>query len=137
MAGHDLVADGEDFVTLGELSWVVEPHELTPVLEGDVEHDHSPHNASKEQVSNGFTIWKCSLYMYDMIMACEKYLQAGVQKVGTAGTAGAGQITFGWTKWDLDAEKNWTYYGKSKEILPHSDKLDIWIFNKWYKHFFQ
>jgi hypothetical protein len=63
--------------------------------------------------------------------------QPGVQKVGTAGTAGAGQITFGWTKWDLDAEKNWTYYGKSKEILPHSDKLDIWIFNKWYKHLFQ
>jgi hypothetical protein len=55
---------------------------------------------------------------------------AGVQKVGTAGTAGAGQITFGWTKLDLDAEKYWTYYGKSKEILPHSDKLDIWIFNK-------
>jgi hypothetical protein len=25
-------------------------------------------------------------------------LEAGVQKVGTAGTAGAGQSTFGWTK---------------------------------------
>ena len=28
----------------------------------------------------------------------EKKLESGVQKVGTAGTAGAGQITFGWTK---------------------------------------
>jgi hypothetical protein len=28
--------------------------------------------------------------------------QPGVQKVGTTGTAGAGQTTFGWTKWDLD-----------------------------------
>jgi hypothetical protein len=26
------------------------------------------------------------------------HLRAGVQKVGTAGTAGAGQTTFGWTK---------------------------------------
>ena len=53
-----------------------------------------------------------------------------VLKVGTAGTAGAGQTTFGWTKSDLDEEKNWTYYRKSEEILPYSDKLDIWIFNK-------
>ena len=26
------------------------------------------------------------------------FFWAGLQKVGTAGTAGAGQITFGWTK---------------------------------------
>jgi hypothetical protein len=63
--------------------------------------------------------------------------QPGVQKVGTVGTAGAGQTTFGWTNWDLDEGKNGTYYGKSEEILPYSDKLDIWIFNKWYKHFIQ
>ena len=30
-----------------------------------------------------------------------------------------------------------TYYGKSKQILSYSDKLNIWIFNKWNKHFVQ
>jgi hypothetical protein len=29
---------------------------------------------------------------------CDCFSWSGVQKVGTAGTAGAGQITFGWTK---------------------------------------
>ena len=33
-------------------------------------------------------------------------LWPGVQKVGTAGTAGTGQTTFGWTKWDLDEKNN-------------------------------
>ena len=31
-----------------------------------------------------------------------KGLETGVQKVGTTGTAGAGQTIFGWTKRDLD-----------------------------------
>jgi hypothetical protein len=38
---------------------------------------------------------------------CFKFLcLAGVQKIGTAGTAGAGQTTFGWTKCDLYEGKN-------------------------------
>ena len=32
------------------------------------------------------------------IQAGPEVCQAGVQKVGTAGTAGTGQTTFGWTK---------------------------------------
>jgi hypothetical protein len=40
-------------------------------------------------------------------------------------------------KMRLRWEKNLTYYGKSKEILFCSAKLDIWIFNKWHKHFVQ
>ena len=49
-------------------------------------------------------------------------LLAGVQKVGTAGTADkihmVGQ--------NLDGCKNnWTNYGKSEKILSYSDKLDF------------
>ena len=42
-------------------------------------------------------------------------------------------------KMRLRRKNNWTYYGKSEEILSFSDKLDIWIFNKGYKykHFVQ
>jgi hypothetical protein len=40
------------------------------------------------------------------IMSVEMILRGlslpGVNKVGTAGTAGAGQTTFGWTKFKLD-----------------------------------
>ena len=37
--------------------------------------------------------------LYGLCMAIELGIaQAGLQKLGTAGTAGAGQITFGWTK---------------------------------------
>ena len=35
------------------------------------------------------------------------YTCAGLQKVGTAGTAGAGQTTFGWTKWKNMADVLW------------------------------
>ena len=36
---------------------------------------------------------------YDIVVyVWSGYLVPGVQKVGTAGTAGAGQTTFGWTK---------------------------------------
>ena len=43
-----------------------------------------------------------------------------------------------WYHWYRRYQKNiLTYYCKSDEILSYSDKLDIWIFNKWYKHFVQ
>ena len=31
---------------------------------------------------------------------------------------------------EIYMKNDWTYYGKSKEILSYSDKLDIWIFKK-------
>ena len=60
---------------------------------------------------------------------------AGVQKVGTAGTAGNGQTTFGWKKWDLDDKIIGHIITRANKF--YSDKLDIWIFNKWYNHFVQ
>ena len=30
-------------------------------------------------------------------------------------------------------KNNLTYFGKSEEMFFYSDKLDIWIFSKWYK----
>jgi hypothetical protein len=29
---------------------------------------------------------------------------------------------------EIYMKNDWTYYGKSKDILSYSDKLDIWIF---------
>ena len=34
----------------------------------------------------------------------EVWVGAGVQKTGTAGTAGVGQTTCGWTKWGSDEQ---------------------------------
>ena len=43
-----------------------------------------------------------------------------------------------WTdKMRIIWKNKWSYYGKSEEIFSYSDKFDIWIFNKWYKHFVQ
>ena len=51
---------------------------------------------------------------------CQRY--AGVQKVGTAGTAGAGQTTFGWTKWDLD-EKILDILWQERPILSYINQV--------------
>ena len=50
--------------------------------------------------------------------------QSGLQKVGTAGTAGAGQITFGWTKRDSE-EKNIGHI-MTKAKKSHLFSQDYW-----------
>ena len=51
---------------------------------------------------------------------------AGVQKVGTAGTAGAGQTTFDWTKWDLD--------GKILDILWQQRRNLVLLWQYYWTH---
>jgi hypothetical protein len=73
-------------------------------------------------------------YTQGLVLVCITWIKGkifctGVQKVGTAGTTGAGQTTFGWTKSNLDEEKkldilwqerrnltNWTFGSLTSDI---------------------
>ena len=92
---------------------------------------------------NGFhsaeVLGKKGVEVDGVILSKGQIMQAGVQKVGSAGTAGTGQTKFSWTKQDLDGKiirhimarakkschtlTNWTFGSLTSDINTLSNKI--------------